>query len=87
MASDCSSVPADREVGAVDRPDVVQAEEPALEHVAALLVLQVDPPREVDQQLVEYPAQEVEVPAAVDGEDLQGGHACTGGLMSPKSHS
>ena len=62
----------DRQVGAVDRPDVVQAEEAALEHVAAAAVFEVDPPGEVDQQLVEDPAQKVDVAAAVDGEDLQG---------------
>ena len=63
----------DRKVGAVDRPDVVQPEEAALEEVAAVRVLEVDPPGEVDQQLVEDPAEEVEVAAAVDGEHLQGG--------------
>ena len=64
---------ADRQVRAVDRADVVQAEEAALEQVVAAGVLQVDPPGEVDQQLVEDPAQEVQVAAAVDGEHLQRG--------------
>ena len=62
---------ADRQVRAVDRPDVVEAEEAALEQVRTVGVLAVDPPREVDEQLVEDLAQEVEVAAAVDGEDLQ----------------
>src|SRR5208337_721655 len=60
-----------RQVRAVDRADVVQAEETALEDVLVAGVLAVDPPGEVDQELVEDPAQEVEVAAAVDGEDLQ----------------
>ena len=64
---------ADRQVRAVDRADVVQPHEAALEQVPAARVLQVDPPGEVDQQLVEDPAQEVEVAAAVDGEHLQRG--------------
>ena len=46
---------------AVDRADVVEPEEAALEHVVALGVLAVDPPREVEQQLVEDPLEEVEV--------------------------
>ena len=58
-------------MGAVDRADVVQAEEAALEDVVAVGVLAVDPPGEVDQQLVEDPGQEIEVAAAVDGEHLQ----------------
>ena len=62
---------ADRQVRAVDRADVVQAEEAALEQVVALGVLPVDPPGEVDQQLVEDPADEVDVAAAVDREHLQ----------------
>ena len=52
---------ADRQVRAVDRADVVQAEEAALEQVVALGVFAVDPPGEVDQQLVEDPAEEVDV--------------------------
>ena len=37
----------------------------------AVLVLAVHPPGEVDEQLVEDPAQEVDVPAAVDREHLE----------------
>jgi len=58
-------------VRAVDRADVVQAEETALEDVLVAGVLAVDPPGEVDQELVENPAQEVDVAPAVEGEDLQ----------------
>jgi hypothetical protein len=58
-------------VRTVDRADVVQAEEPALEDVLVAGVLAVDPLGEVDQELVEDPAEEVDVAAAVDGEDLQ----------------
>ena len=64
---------ADRQVRAIDRADVVQPHEAALEQVVAFRVLQVDPPGEVDQQLVEDLAEEVEVAAAVDGEHLQRG--------------
>src|SRR3974390_986966 len=56
-----------RRVGAVDRADVVQAEEPALEDVLVAGVLAVDPPGEVDQELVEDPAEEVDVDAAGGG--------------------
>ena len=64
---------AGRQVRAVDRADVVQAEESALEHVAAARVLPVDPPGEVDQQLVEQPAEEVHVAALIDREHLERG--------------
>ena len=58
-------------MGTVERPDVVEAEEPAFEQVGAVGVLQVHPPREVDEQLVEDLAQEVDVAGAVDGEHLE----------------
>ena len=73
VASDCSSDAADGQVGTVDRADVVEPEEAALEEVGAVGVLEVHPPREVDEQLVEDPAEEVEVAAAVDGEHLERG--------------
>ena len=63
----------DGQVRAVDRADVVQAHEPALEQVRALGVLAVDPPGEVDQQLVEHAGQEVQVVPAVEDEHLQRG--------------
>ena len=62
-----------RQVRPVDRADVVQPEEAALEQVVALGILPVHPPGEVDQELVEDPAQEVHVPATVNGEHLEGG--------------
>ena len=46
---------------AVEHPDVVEAEEPTLEHVAAGGVLAVHPPREVEQQLREALAEERDV--------------------------
>ena len=60
-----------RQMRAVDRPDVVEPEEAALEDVRAVAVLAVHPPREVDEQLVEDPAQERGVLPAVDGEHLE----------------
>ena len=66
VASDCSSSVAGRQVRAVERADVVEAQEPAREEVVAFLVLPVQPPREVEQQLVEDPLEEVEVAAPVD---------------------
>ena len=42
---------------AVEHADVVQAEEPALEHVASGRILAVDPPREVHEQLLERALQ------------------------------
>ena len=50
---------------AVDRPDVVETEEAALEHVVALQVLSVDPPGEVQEQLVKDPFEEGVVVGAV----------------------
>ena len=58
---------------AVDGADVVQAEEPALEDVVAGGVLPVDPPGEVQEQLLEDALEEDEVGGAVDGEDPQRG--------------
>jgi hypothetical protein len=59
------------QVRPVDGTDVVQPEKAALEEVVAVGVLPVDPPGEGDQQLVENPGQEIRVPAAVDGPDLE----------------
>ena len=56
---------------AIEGPDVVEAEEAALEDVVAEGVLAVDPPGEVDQQLVEGAREELEVVAAVDPEHRQ----------------
>ena len=71
VPSDCSSVSAAGQVRAVERPDVVEPEEAALEEVVPVGVLAVDPPGEVEQQLVEDPLEEVVVLAAVDLEDPQ----------------
>ena len=51
---------------AVEDADIVQAEEAALEGVAAVGVLAVHPPGEIQQQLVEDLLQEVAVGAALD---------------------
>src|SRR5215470_4491004 len=57
----------------VDWADVVQAEEAALEQVVAPHVFPVDPPGEVDQQLVEDPGKELQVLPAIQGENLKRG--------------
>ena len=56
--------PARRNGGAVQRPDVVQPQEAALEDVVAVGVLAVDPPGEVEQQLVEDAGEEAAVALA-----------------------
>ena len=73
---------------AVDRADVVEAEEAALEHVVALGVLAVDPPGEVEQQLVEDRARGTRSrrPPSISN-TRSAAQACTGGLTSPKAHS
>src|SRR5205807_8130328 len=50
---------------AVKRTDIVQSEESAFEYIVALRILAVYPPREIEQQLLEYPLQKSPVPAAV----------------------
>ena len=65
--------PRDGQVRAIERADVVQPEEAALEQVRPGGVLPVDPPGEVHQQLVEHLTQELHVPAAVDDEHLERG--------------
>ncbi len=52
---------------AVEHADVVEAEEAALEHVLAEAVLAVDPPGEVQQELVERRPEEVHVRLATQG--------------------
>ena len=52
---------------AVEDADVVEAEEAALEHVLAEAVLAVDPPGEVQQELVEGRLEEVQVRLAAQG--------------------
>ena len=51
---------------AIEDADVVQPEEPALEQVAIVGVLAVDPPGEVRQQPLEHPGQELAVAFASD---------------------
>ena len=71
MPSDCSNVAVDgQRRRPVDRSDVVETEEAAREDVVAVSVFAIDPPREVQQQLVHDPLEELEVGAAVDLEDL-----------------
>ena len=61
-------VPAGRQRRApVEHADVVEAEEAALEHVLAEAVLAVDPPGEVQHQLVERRREELEVHFAAQG--------------------
>ena len=50
---------------AVEDADVVEAEEPALEHVVAVPVLAVHPPGEVEEQLVERLLEPLDVAAAL----------------------
>ena len=67
---------------AVEDPDVVEPEEPALEHVVAEGVLPVHPPREVHEELVKDALQEEAIALAPDGFldeiDLPGGLAVHG---------
>ena len=51
------------QVGSVHRTDVVEAEEPAGEEVVAVGILAVEPPGEVEQELLEDPLEEIEVGA------------------------
>ena len=57
-------------VGAVEDTDVVEAEEAAAEDVASLDVLAVDPPGEVEQQLLEAAFEEEQVAVALRVGDL-----------------
>ena len=43
---------------AIEKPDVIQAQEPAGEEILSMRVLAVDPPGEVDQQLLKNPLEE-----------------------------
>ena len=73
---------------AVDGADVVQAQEAALEDVVAGGVLAVDPPGEVQEQLVEDALEEVRSRVAPSiSKTRRAAQAWTGGLTSPKSHS
>ena len=78
---------------AVEHADVVEAEEAALEDVAALRVLAVHPPGEVEHQLVEDALEEREVAGSSPRclrsiwKTRQVAQACTGGFTSPNAHS
>ena len=79
---------------AVEDADVVQAEKAALEDVAALRVLAVDPPGEIQHQLVEDAFEERQVAACRRACCLrsiwntrQAAQAWTGGFTSPNAHS
>jgi hypothetical protein len=94
VPSACSSRAAGRQRrAAVEDADVVEAEEAALEDVVAPRVLAVDPPGEVQQQLVEDALEELvgrprRRRALLDLVDAKSAaQACTGGLTSPKFHS
>mgnify|MGYP003694360909 CR=1 FL=1 len=76
---------------AVEHADVVEAEEAALEHVLAEAVLAVDPPGEVQQELVEGRLEEVHVDFAMQGlvgaMEEQGRKGVDRGFTSLKFHS
>ncbi len=57
-------------MGAVEDADVVQPEEAAAEDVAAVKVLAVDPPGEVQQELLKGPLEEEDVAFAFFVSDL-----------------
>ena len=63
-----------REVGPVDRADVVETEEAAAEDVVAVGVLAVQPPRVIDEQLLEDALEELPIAVAVDAVDAKCSH-------------
>ena len=93
VPSDCSRwPPVGSGADAVEDADVVEAEEAALEDVAALGVLAVHPPGEVEQQLLEDALEEHAVADAARASSrscrrASAAQACTGGLTSPNAHS
>ena len=65
VPSACSSAaPTGNHVAAVEHADVVQAQKPTLEHVVALCVFAVHPPRKIQQQFLEYALQKIHVAGA-----------------------
>ncbi len=76
---------------AIEDSDVVETEEAALEDIHPLGVLAVNPPGEVQHQLVEDPHQEGAIATAalllVDLVDAPRGPGMTGGFTSPNAHS
>ena len=57
-------------VRSIKHPDVIQSEESAAEDVSSLDILAVHPPGEIQQQLLECPLQEKQVPLALLVRDL-----------------
>jgi hypothetical protein len=83
---------------AIENSDVVQTKEAALKEVAPMKIFLVDPPGEVEQQLLENLLEKNQVSRGSSGFCLrrclrsisktrQAAHACTGGLASEKFHS
>jgi len=80
---------------AVEEADVVEAEEAAFEDVAAVLVLAVDPPGEVDEEFLEDAFEENAVAAfvaftlhvALNAEDAQRGPRVHGRVDIAEGHS
>ena len=65
MPSACSRVPpVGQRLRAVEDADVVQAKEAAGEEIVALGVLAIDPPGEIEQQLLESALEEMRGRAA-----------------------
>ena len=55
-------IPADWQwLAAVKYPDIIQPEKASLEHIIAVMVLAVDPPGEIEQQLVKYFLQKIQI--------------------------
>ncbi len=73
--------------GPVNRPDVGQAKETALEDVVALAVLAVDPPAKFSSTLCNTRAKKSKSREPSFLKTRSAVQACTGGLTSPKAHS
>ena len=77
---------------AVEHADVVESQKAAFENVLSRAVLAIDPPGEIEQQLLKELFEEFAVAFShgcpfelVDGTNVA--QACTGGFTSPKFHS
>src|SRR4029079_13634279 len=46
---------------AVEDADVVQPEKPALENISAVRIFAIDPPREIQQQLLKHPLEKTAI--------------------------
>ena len=58
-----------RQVGTIEGTDVVQSQETAAKEVVAFRILAVEPPREIQQQLLEYSLKEFVIRGAVNYKD------------------